>query len=87
MNAISATVPANRMRTRPSRARRPQAWVGLLLAIVAGALMLIAAFMSASGLQNQAWEKQSTATPTEQAAPAAPADSAYVTEPSVATQP
>jgi len=74
---------------RAECARRSRAWVGLTIAIVAGALMMIAAFMSASGLQHQAWEKEQTqvsAPQPPQVAPA-PAGGTYVTEPAVTTQP
>ena len=74
---------------RAERARRSRAWVGLAVAIVAGALMMIAAFMSASGLQQQAWEKQQTEVSAPQPPQVAPAPAAgvYVTEPAATTQP
>lgn len=79
-------------RYRAEAARRSRAWIGLTVAIVAGALMMIAAYMSASGLSNQAWEKErpATAEPAHQqpqAATPASAGVTYVTEPAAATQP
>jgi hypothetical protein len=79
-------------RYRSEAARRSRAWIGLTIAIVAGALMLVAAFMSASGLQGQAWEKKQTEInaplpPQEDYVAPATADAGYVTEPAVATQP
>ena len=75
-------------RYRAEAARRSRAWVGLTIAIVAGALMMIAAYMSASGLSNQAWEKEGPVTSQPvHAEPQVPASGAFVTEPAATTQP
>jgi len=79
-------------RYRAEAARRSRAWVGLTIAIVAGALMMAAAYMSASGLQSQAWEKEQTATsaplpPQEQYVAPASSGGGYVTEPAATIQP
>ena len=80
MEASIRTTP----RRSPARsgANRAKGMVTLAVAIVAGALMLYAAYLNQSGLRSTAWEKEQTSTvsaqPVEPAqAPAQP--SGYVT--------
>ena len=82
MTSMDASIRTT-ARPRPSRGpNRAKGMVTLVVAIVAGALMLYAAYLNQSGLQSTAWEKEQTGTVSAQAAQPAPAPaqpSGYVT--------
>lgn len=65
MEASIRTTPRPRPTRRPNRTK---AWLTFVVAVIAGALMMYAAYMSQSGLRSTAWEKEQTSSLT--AAPA-----------------
>jgi hypothetical protein len=76
MSSMEASIntgprPRRRSQSGPSQVR---AIAILVVAIIAGALMMYAAYVSQSGLRATAWEKEQTATSVS--APAAPQESA-----------
>jgi hypothetical protein len=84
MEASIRTTP--RPRRRQAQGPNVKATVTLVVAIVAGALMMYAAYLSQSGLRSTAWEKEQTgmvSSPPAQESPApAPAQpSGYVVTP------